>query len=331
MKGKLLLLTLPLLLLGSCTGSKSSSSSSSSGEVKTPYVVVFQQNELPDKLFTYVYGDKFSDIHYVNAGSDAATCAITGKNAADNNASVDYVLVAQPALTNVLAKSTANAQLYSNVQDAYFAKSGGLEITQASIFVNTASPRANLIDAFLNKIKSDVKAALANPSLLKDAVTGLDQVELQSKFNVGTPELLAKMVKDKGIRIGYKEATNNKPAIDKFLSSLKFTTEETKDEYYYVNQHPEATSDELSSLKIISPSGAPAFSLYNMFKQDNVEINADPKNVLAYLSANSEKDIVIAPTNALTSKIMKTGITNFKIAANITFGNFYLVSVNQAA
>lgn len=66
-----------------------------------------------------------------------------------------------------------------------------------------------------------------------------------------------------------------------------------------------------------------------MFKSENVEINADATNVLSYLSADSTKDIVIAPTNALVAKVMKDKLTNFKIAANITFGNFYLASVNQ--
>ena len=328
MKNKLLLISLPLFLLASCN--QNQNIPSSSAETKKPYVVLFQQNQLPDRLFKYVYGEDFGELHYVTAASDAARCAITGKNEADNNASVDYVLVPQPALTNVLANSTANAKLYSDIQEDYKKKSGDLEITQASIFVNTASPRAELIDAFLNEIKGDINAALANPSLLKDAVSDLSQIELQNKFGVGKPELLAKMVKDNAIRIGYKEANTNKPAVDKFLKSLNFTTADTSDQYYYVNQNPDAHEDDLSSLKIISPSGAPAFALYDMFKGDNVEINADATNVLSYLSANSEKDIVFAPTNALTSKVVKDGLSNFKIAANITFGNFYLVSVNQA-
>ena len=335
MKKQILYIMLSGLLLTACGTSGTSSSvpvSSSdpvsSSEAKEPYVVLFQQNQIPDRIFKYVYGDQFSNIHYVSSAQDAARVGLTGKNEADNNASVDYVLLPQPALTNVLANSKANAKLYKNVQDDFIAKSGGLEITQASIFVNT-NTSSSLIDTFLDTIERDIKAAVEQPNLLKEAVSGLSQIELTNKFGVGTPELLAKMVKDNAIRIGYKDAKTNKAAVDNFLKALKFTTADTDASLYYEKQSVGMHASNISSLKIISPSGAPAFSLYKMFTSENVEINADANNVLTYLSANSDKDIVIAPTNALTAKIVKDGISNFKIAANITFGNFYLASVNQ--
>ena len=195
------------------------------------YVVLFQQNQLPDRLFKYVYGADY-DLHYVTAASDAAKCAITGKNETDNNHSVDYVLVPQPALTNVLANTKANAKLYANIQEDFKTKSNGLEITQASIFVNTNTDKA-LIDAFLNKIEQDIKDALANPSLLKEAVEGLSQEELTNKFGVGSGQLLQKMVAENAIRIGYKKAIDNKAAIDNFLKALNFTSEDTSEEVYY--------------------------------------------------------------------------------------------------
>ncbi|MBE6136368.1 MAG: hypothetical protein E7181_03780 [Erysipelotrichaceae bacterium] len=196
------------------------------------YVVLFQQNQLPDRLFKYVYGDEFTNLHYVTAASDAAKCAITGKNETDNNAKVDFVLVPQPALTNVLANSKANAKLYKNIQEDFKTKSGGLEITQASIFVNTKSDEAT-IKAFLDKISKDINDALANPSLLKQAVEGLSQEELTNKFGVGSGQLLQKMIADNAIRIGYKRAFDNKRAIDNFLKALKFTLEDTSEEVYY--------------------------------------------------------------------------------------------------
>ena len=195
------------------------------------YVVLFQQNQLPDRLFKYVYGDEFTNLHYVTAASDAAKCAITGKNETDNNASVDYVLVPQPALTNVLASTKANAKQYSDIQEDFKTKSNGLEITQASIFVNTNADKLK-ISYFLETIYRDIISALANPSLLKDAVEGLSQVELTNKFGVGSGALLQKMVADNAIRIGYKSAYQNKAAIDNFLKALKFTTEDTSEEVY---------------------------------------------------------------------------------------------------
>ena len=195
------------------------------------YVVLFQQNQLPDRLFKYVYGADY-DLHYVTAASDAAKCALTGKNETDNNHSVDFVLVPQPALTNVLANTKANAKLYKNIQEDFKTKSNGLEITQASIFVNTNTDKG-LIDAFLGTIEHDINQALANPSLLKDAVEGLSQEELTNKFGVGSGQLLQKMVADNAIRIGYKKAIDNKAAIDNFLKALNFASGDTSEEVYY--------------------------------------------------------------------------------------------------
>ena len=196
------------------------------------YVVLFQQNQLPDRLFKYVYGEEFTNLHYVTAASDAAKCAITGKNETDNNAAVDYVLVPQPALTNVLANTKANAKQYSDIQEDFKTKSNGLEITQASIFVNTKTDRY-LIEKFLDTIENDINDALKNPSLLKSAVEGLSQTELVNKFGVGSGALLQKMIADNAMRIGYKNALANKKAIDNFLKALKFTTEDTSEEVYF--------------------------------------------------------------------------------------------------
>ena len=87
------------------------------------------------------------------------------------------------------------------------------------------------------------------------------------------------------------------------------------------------SKEEPISLNIACPSGAPALSLWNMYFQNNVEINASANNVIAYLSADSNKDIVIAPTNALVAVIKKN--VPFKIAATITFGNFYIASTGH--
>lgn len=87
------------------------------------------------------------------------------------------------------------------------------------------------------------------------------------------------------------------------------------------------TNDKLTKLElsVATPSGAPAIAFYNHLLEDNLEINSEANNVVAYLSENSNKDIVVAPTNAGIQAIVNKNAP-FKIAAVITFGNFYLVS-----
>ena len=195
------------------------------------YVVLFQQNGLPDKLFQYVYGDDFTNLHYVESAALANACLMTGKNESDNNHLVDYVMVPQPALTGGLQTNTS-AKLYANVQEDYKTKSNGLEITQASIFVRDSADKTQ-VDYFLNKVENDIKELLATPSILNSYVEGLDELQLQSYFGAKKAALLVKTLTDNSLGLGYKNALTNKASIDNFLMSLKFTNEETNQNVYY--------------------------------------------------------------------------------------------------
>ena len=76
------------------------------------------------------------------------------------------------------------------------------------------------------------------------------------------------------------------------------------------------------------PAGAPALSLYDNIKDEKVEI-VTPKAVSSLLTymANGKKDAIIVPTNAGVDAI-KAG-AKFKIAATLTFGNFYIASTGK--
>ena len=78
-------------------------------------------------------------------------------------------------------------------------------------------------------------------------------------------------------------------------------------------------------LSVATPSGAPAIAFYAHLNEDNLEVNSQAQNVIAYLTSSSTKDVVVAPTNAGIQAIVAKGAT-FKLAAVITFGNFYIVS-----
>ena len=84
-------------------------------------------------------------------------------------------------------------------------------------------------------------------------------------------------------------------------------------------------------LKVATPSGSPATALYKYLNDtEHLEVNSDGNNVIAYFTTTEtakKKDIIFAPTNAGIGAINKGA--NFKIAATITFGYFFLLSTGK--
>ena len=182
------------------------------------YVVLIQQNNVPDKLFQYCYGDlNLTNTHYLTQASNVKNVVATGKNPEDENADVDYVLVAEPAFAAGKAQN-ANATQYASIQEVYKTKSGNKEITQASVFV---SNNANVeeVNKFLTALEKDINDFVTNPSVIDSYVTGFDQVQFASKFGVGNAQLL-KTLTTNGNRmgVGFKKASENKANIDQFLT-----------------------------------------------------------------------------------------------------------------
>ena len=88
------------------------------------------------------------------------------------------------------------------------------------------------------------------------------------------------------------------------------------------------TPVDYSDLKIACPSGAPALALYDIYNAGNVEIVGNATNIASFLSENSEKDIVFAPTNLVVSDALKNGAP-YKLAAVVTAGNFFLAATGS--
>lgn len=78
---------------------------------------------------------------------------------------------------------------------------------------------------------------------------------------------------------------------------------------------------------IVTPTGAPALAFYNYASYKNFETNSVPTNIVAMMS-KGEKDVVVLPTNTGVQAIVNSK-AEYKIAATITFGNFYIVSMNN--
>ncbi len=194
------------------------------------YVVGFQETGVPGLLFDYVYGkDNFTNLHWLSAVSDASKCLITGVDESNENASVDYVLIAQPALKTALNNNT-NASIYSNIQDLYKEKSGNKTIMQASVFVSNDAD-TDAVDTFLAALESDVNELLEDPSVIATYTSSFEDTELTSKIG-GTAATVQSLIEDNNsIGIGYKNAYENKADIDAFLGV--FGIGETSEEIYY--------------------------------------------------------------------------------------------------
>lgn len=83
-----------------------------------------------------------------------------------------------------------------------------------------------------------------------------------------------------------------------------------------------------STLSIICPTGAPALAFYRYSSYSNFETNSDPQTGILPQMIAGQKDVVVLPTNAGMQAILNKG-ANYQLAATITFGNFYLLSMGN--
>lgn len=191
------------------------------------YVVAFQQNNVPDKIFKYCYPD-LNNVHYVAAASDAAKVIITGKNEADDNKAADYVLIAEPALTNALSKNE-KASEYASLQTVFSEKSGGKPISQASLFVSNTADKYAVAD-FLDEIKESVETFLTNPEEINDYLSSFTTEEVQAKFSAPVTALIAMTKRGNRMGLGFKYASENKGGIETFSALWGI---EVNEEAYY--------------------------------------------------------------------------------------------------
>lgn len=192
------------------------------------YIVLFQQGQVPDLLFHYIYGTSLdSNAHYVADASEASKCLKSGKNLTSNNETVDYVLIAEPALSSVM-NTTPNVTIAKNLQEEYKTKTNGKEIYQASVFINNSLEK-DKGNSFLSQIEKDVKDGLKDP---KKMTEGLNKsANLTAQYGVPSAEIIEQVITNNSIGLGYKPAKENKASIDAFLSL--FNIGETNEEIYY--------------------------------------------------------------------------------------------------
>ena len=180
-------------------------------------VLIFQENDIPGKVFKYVFGDAGLDVTAVAAVSDTKLVIENGGTLRIDETTVkefDYIYTAQPVV------SATNSSVFVNVQDAFRQKSGGKTITQASIFVNNNANK-ELVDALLADARSYIESAIESPSVLKEGIEFVGSTaEQQDKF--GVPGAMAAKVTtaNNGFSLGYKNAKEIKDEIQSFINLL---------------------------------------------------------------------------------------------------------------
>lgn len=194
-------------------------------------IVLFGQNQTPDKLFKFLYPN-FTNITYVTNVQESGKCLCSGKttNGAED---ADYVFVAEPILTNILTNQECNTYLKTtiiDIQQKYKEATQDKLLTQASIFVKKGID-AKLLEAFATNLQKDIHAGIENPDLIYQGISKLDQQEAAAKYGIGAQ--MAKNVMSLGNRLGlgFEYALDIKEDIDAFIAL--FGAEATLNEYYY--------------------------------------------------------------------------------------------------
>lgn len=81
-------------------------------------------------------------------------------------------------------------------------------------------------------------------------------------------------------------------------------------------------------LKVLTPILAPAVAMYAFANSDNFETTTNPQQGLMPFFKTDKYDVIIAPTHGGIKQIKDNG-AQFKLAATVTFGNFYIISFDK--
>ena len=194
-------------------------------------VVIFQENDIPGKVFNYLYGDQELTVYAVPAANNTGQIINSGvyKISETETVDIDYVYTAEPIVTN-LGKTD---KIYANIRDVYSEKTGGKKIMQASVFVNNNSSK-DKIDNFLSFLKSDVNKALSNPEFLRIGIESLgSEKEQEQVFGVKGSVAEAATRNNNGLGLGYLSAFEYQDDIQYFMNVLNPNFGDISEEVYY--------------------------------------------------------------------------------------------------
>lgn len=159
-------------------------------------IVSFGQTAgIPNQILHTLFPDILATTQYVDSVTLAASVLKTGKYDAQN---VDYVLMAQPALYNVLQSSgyTTEGKLNTiiNIQEAWHDLSGLEGFPQAGIFVRneTLTTYPSAMTAFLNQYDDAIENCIEDPELVVNHLANYGNLEAQTvRFGMNQSIFLA--------------------------------------------------------------------------------------------------------------------------------------------
>lgn len=136
-------------------------------------VVSFGQNLIPDLVYSKLCQDHwkiYNSASYVNGVQDALAVLKEGKYSGGD---VDYVFIAEPALTSALsdkeAKTYGKINIVKNIREEWKAFSGQDGLAQAGVFVKKSSleTKKNKLSSYLKEIEEHIDIAINNPAEAK--------------------------------------------------------------------------------------------------------------------------------------------------------------------
>lgn len=248
-------------------------------------------------------------------------CGCKNKTNERDPNTVDFVLIAEPALTATL-KTTPNAKQYLDLQNEYKIKSEKKILTQASVFVKNSLSSEVIHGAIENKLKTSIEGMLANPDSIG---TYMNKVS-DPKAIFGVMPAMAIEAAKNGNRmgIGYKPGYEIKSDLNEFLSI--FNAQPITDEHI-VPDAGAVDSVEKNDLKIVSPTGAPAIAMSGFADLAGFETNTVPANIIPMMKTQSV-DVAVLPTNVGANAIVANSL-QYKLLGTITFGNLYIASTGN--
>ncbi len=197
-------------------------------------ILLFQKNNVPDKIFHYVYGDSLnSAIHYTSPDNAANAAAAANAGSFVDSESGDrlvpnYVLLAQPTLKNVLeANKDKGYKVYADMQAKYKEKSN-VPLFQASVFIKKTVEKEIAKD-FLESLKKDINGVIKNPSLFTKTLKSTKNIIGLYGIDPAVAETITK--ESNGMGLGFEYAKDNKQAVETFLKL--FNIEGFNEEIYF--------------------------------------------------------------------------------------------------